>query len=375
MADFQSFEVASGSSLIRQEWIMADMIKQVVNDPFQNVMGASWESVIFSRQQSSTQGLKMVFDFDGFLVGRSVLGKEGARGKGEKLRGFSDSLEIERQRYIVSNGDPLDGNNIGRTPEQRERRASELLSKVWKAGRAQNFMDCMQGTLGSATPTHVIRPNARAAATNLVAGDTMDLGVLDRIVLSLKEGVGYDDGAARMPYLPYTMRNGRAKWLLYMDPIDMSNLRQDADFRDAVVQADTQGMENMFFSSKVFEYQDLLISELPRFVGSISGNNGTGSTLRAGEIIQPGARLFTGSGTIKYTRSLVLGAGAMLYGKGMAPFASSESSDFGIESESAMTIHHNMAKTRLTPEGADYTPALKDIDFGVLTIECYGRAS
>lgn len=373
MPEFNSFEVKSGSALIRNDWLVADLIKQVANDPFQNVMGSSWESVIYSRQQPATSGLTTKFDFDGFLVGRSVLDKEGARGKGEKLRGFSDSLSVKRQRYVVSNGDPLDAINIGRTPEERMRRASQLLAKVWQVGRSQNFMDCMQGTLNGATPSHVIRPNSRAAAANIVSGDTFDLGVLDDIVMALKEGTGFETGSDRMPYLPYTMRNGKPKWLVYLDPIDMNNLRKDADFRDAVTVADTQGMENLFFSSRAFEYQDLIISEMPRFVGSTSGNNGDGSTLRAGEIIQPGARLFDGASTVKYTRSLVLGAGAMLYGKGIAPFASSEESDFGAESESAMTIHHNMKKTRLTPEGADYTPALKDIDFGVLTIECYAR--
>lgn len=373
MAEFQSFEVKSGSALIRNDWLLADMLKQVVNDPFQNVMGASWDSVIFSRQQPGNMGLTTKFDFDGFLVGRSVLGKEGARGKGEKLRGFSDKLEITRQRYVVSNGDPLDAINIGRSPAQRMQRASQLLAKVWQVGRAQNFMDCMQGTLNSATPTHVIRPNSRSASTSIVAGDIFDLGVLDNVALALKEGTGFQTGSDRMPYMPYTMRNGRSKWLMYLDPVDMANLRKDADFRDAVTVADIQGMENLFFSSRAFEYQDLLISELPRFVGTTSGNNGDGSTLRAGEIVQPGARLINATGSIYHTRSLVLGAGAMLYGKGMAPFASTEDSDFGAESESAMTIHHNMKKTRLTPEAADYTPALKDIDFGVLTIECYVR--
>lgn len=348
---------------------MAGMLDRVTKDPFQSMMGSTWKSPIFVKQQDSTSGLTTKFDWDGFLTGKSVLGKTGARGKGEAKRFFSDSIEIIRQRFVVSNGDPLDAMVIGRSPESMQKDSIAKLSDVWMHSRQQNMVDCAQGTLYDATPTHVIRPNNKTAASSLTSGDVMDLTTLDRIVLALKEGTGFSTGADRMPYLPYTMANGKQRWRVLLDPLDMYNLRQDADFKDAVVQADVQGTGNLFFSDRVFEYQNLLIEEMPRYVGCDT----EGSTLITDGIIIPGARLFEQSG-FKTTRSLVLGQSAMIYAKGIAPFALTEDSDFGIESESAMTVHHNMKKTRLTPEAADYTPALKDIDFGVLTIECYGRA-
>ena len=349
---------------------MAGMLERVIKDPFQSMMGSTWKSPIFVKQQDASKGLTTKFDWDGFLTGKSVLDKEGARGKGEAKKFFSDSVTVKRQRFVVDNGDPIDAINIGRSPESRQKDSITKLSDVWMYSRQQNMIDCLQGTLYAATPTHVIRPNSKTAASSLTSSDVMDLTVLDRIVLALKEGTGFNTGSDRMPYLPYTMANGKQRWRMLLDPLDMFNLRQDADFMDAVVQADVQGSGNLFFSDKVFEYQNLLIEEMPRYVGGSTA----GSTLVTDGVILPGARLVAQSG-YKNTRSLVIGQGAMVYAKGIAPFASSEDSDFGVESESAMTVHHNMKKTKLTAEAADYSPALEGIDFGVLTIECYGRAS
>lgn len=372
-----SYLVGDASDLKRLEWVGTRLHQTRLTDPFAGLMGSDpIGSVIFTKTSvNAGRGNTVIFDYDGFLTGSgTVTGKTGVSGKGEVKRLFSDTITIDRVRIPVDNGDPFDARNVGRTDAERLQDSGTKLADALNFKRQQNFMDCAQGTLGPVTPSHVIRPNGRTAKGNLVAGDIMDLTLLQRISLAMTEGAGFDTGADRMPLLPYQLKNGRPVFLLYLDPIDMANLRKDSEWSSAVQTADTRGLENLFFNSKAMQFENLLLSELPRFSGDATILDG--STLAGSAIIRPGARLFaSGSGTIKHTRSFILGAGAMCYAKGTDPVVTTEVRDHGTFNESVLTVHHNMKRTRLTPEGADYTPALKDIDLGIITIECYGRAS
>ena len=83
-----------------------------------------------------------------------------------------------------------------------------------------------------------------------------------------------------------------------------------------------------------------------------------------------------GAGTqsgIVASRGVIMGAGALQIGFGKQPdYKFQESTDFAINSESALEAWWNVQKCKLVAENEDYSQAkVAGIDYGMITVETY----
>lgn len=361
--------VALSSDLKRKGWMREGLVQSAKKSFWSPLIGNSIDNVVYQvNNENAGEGHTVVFDFDGYLSGKAIKGRDKAYGKGEIKRKFSDKITVERFRLPVDNGDKFDGKDIDDLSINQHADSRDKLSDLFQRFKDQALFDSAQGLLGQA-PTHII---------NLVS--TFDFNKLVDIEKIVKTSIGFSTGSVRNPLKPFRSDNGLPYWLFMIDSAMAAMLKKSTNYQTIVAQSDIRGRDNMIIKGVIGRIGSLLILETDNFFGSTDGTgtislNQTNveiSGLRQKDAngVWTGQTGFSYSGAL-YSRGLLLGAGALQIAFGKQPdYKFQESEDFGISSESACEFWMNVHKTTLVAENSDYSAAkLNNVDFGVIAVD------
>ena len=380
-------------TLKRQQWIRQGILKSQTKSMFDAYKGTSSEAMIYvKRNEVSTDknGHKVNYDYDGYLVGGMITGDNTAFGNGETKLKFSDSIEVVKKRLVVDNGTEYDAVNIGSTNLSTMTDSRSKLSNLFTKHVDQAIIDAGQGVLNGDSPSHIIRPNAKASIAALASTDIMSYDFIMQVNTALLDGTDYTDGDDRPPLQPFMMEDGEEVFLWLLDPVQAQQLKQDDDFKANVSRADLRGTKNRFFKRALGKVGNFVFIEMKTFAGKNLGA-GDGSVLGEQKVQIAGLRRFnedglmTGQsgfpGTTKIiaARSIIMGAGAIQMAWGKSPDYRLEEKDFGNMSQSALVSWFNVKKCILTAENGDYTDGdvrgYQDIDFGIVNVETYVKTT
>jgi hypothetical protein len=379
----QTGVVSYDSDLVRKQWMREGLIQKASESIFAPYMGNSYDAVVYQvNNTNAAEGHTVVFDFDGNIAGKALKGKESATGKGVQKKKFSDKVVVDRYRMVVDNGDSFDGVNIGDLSINSHADSRSKLADKYIRFKDQALIDAAQGNLGQ-NPTHVIEFDGSTA------DKTFDVNGLTRIDTILKTGVGFDLGGVRRPPKPYKTTDGKNLWIMMVDAFAAKKLKTSPNYQSLVYNGDVRGAQNRAFTGVIGKIGNLIIVEVPSFMGDTpdttvntrTDNSGWG--IEESNIELSGFRLYddnnkawVGQPNFDYgaadlwSRSVILGASALQLPMGKMPDYKYESYDFDINSESLLEVWTNVQKTRLLAENEDYVAAkVAGIDFGVIAVD------
>ncbi len=375
------------SDIIRKKWIQEGLLQAVSKSFWSPYTGKTKESIIMQRNDTNaSEGHTVVFDMDGNLAGKAYKGKTTAFGKGEQKKKFSDKITVDRYRIPVDNGDEFDGVNIGDLSITQHSDSRAKLSDLFIRWKDQMIFDVLQSVVGAA-PSHTLTPGTAGVVTNTWYNELVD------IEIALRTGDGFGTAAfdatpaaatRRAPLLPYSMGDGRAMWLMVIDPATAGQMRKDTSMQGILQQADNRGDENRLIKGIMARMGALHIVEAEVFFGA----NTVGLSFEETEVeiagmrqydidnnVWAGESAFDSTATL-WSRSVIVGRTAAQIGFGKMPdYHYQESEDFGIKSESAVEFWTNCQKINLTAENEDYAMAKRaGLDMGVIAVDFQTQA-
>jgi len=374
--------VPYNSPLVRKGWVLQGMLQAASTSFWDGMTGTSADAVIYQKNDFAVgEGQNVIFQMDGNLSSEGHVDQEQAWGNSEQKRLFSSSLGVRRIRWSVDNGDKFDDKNVGDLSLAEHTDSRSKLTDLFIRNKDQFIFDAAQGSLNSEAPTHVIRPNGRAAVANLVAGDIASYAFMLTVEDVVKSGRGYTVGGSRRPLEPYKLMDGR-KMFLWVIPSRVSrDLRSDSNFIAVAANADIRGADNKLIKGVIGTFGVFLVIEAQEFFGASSSRLiGKTKTEIAGLRKLDSSGHFTGevgfgatATNIVADRSLILGKGAIQIAFGLMPdYKFKSSQDFDIKSESALEVWMNVQKTILSAEGEDYADAkVAGFDYGVVCVDTY----
>lgn len=373
--------VALSSDLERKGWMREGLIQSQSLSFWSQFTGRTKDSVVYQENNiSASDGHTVVFDYTGNLSGKAVKGKDTAYGKGEQKRKFSDKITVDRYRLVVDNGDEFDGVNIGDLTINQHSDSRAKLGDLFMRFKDQALFDAAQGFKGGTVPTHSIQIDGNKA-------EGFEYDDLAEIELNLRTGTGYKTGvygsstpaAKRAPLKPFRGEDGRPAWLFVIDAFIANAMRTSSTMQNLLAQGDMRGSENRLWKGVLGRVGQLIIVEADTFFGVTAGND-----LNSSEIEISGMRHYddtnskwageTGfdpAAAVRYSRGLILGAGALQLAMGKMPdYKYQPSQDFGIKSESAVEFWMNTQKANLLAENTDYTDAkIGGQDFSIIAVD------
>lgn len=381
--------VSIDSELVRKDWMMKGLIQANSRSFTAAYTGSSFDSIVYQETNlSASKGHTVVFDFDGNLVGHAVKNKETATGTGESKKKFSDTLTVDRYRFVVDNGDKFDGVNIGDLSITEHTDSRAKLSDLWVRVKDQAILDVAQ----------------QSATHRIYLGATFSFDQFLDMENIVKTGVGYKSmtdvrNAAdkRLPLKPFYLENGQPVWLFVVDSSMKTMLMKSTGASSLFAGADVRGNDNRLISGVLGRIGNFLIVEAPVFFGE------TLNTLKTGDFVDSagyaqldrtriqvsGLRQFNGAqdsiaptlwtgetiatkpGQDKlFSRGLILGAGGIQFALGKAPdYKWERSKDFGITSESCLETWCGVKATKLFAENSDYNTKIGGISHGIVAVD------
>ncbi len=371
--------VALSSDLKRKAWMKEGLIQSTALSFWSQFTGRTSDSVVYQETNiSASAGHTVVFDYDGNLSGKGIKGKDTAFGKGEQKRKFSDTLTVERYRLVVDNGDEFDGVDIGDLTIIQHSDSRTKLGDLFMRFKDQALFDAAQGYKGGTVPTHSLQ---------ITATTSFSYNQLATIELSLRTGTGYKTGAygsttaaaKRAPLKPFRAVDGRPGWLFIVDAFTANKMRVDSTMQTLLSQGDMRGSDNRVWKGVLGRVGQLIIVEADTFFGVTAGTGLDSSEIEISGLRHydatnskwAGETGFDPAASSRYSRCLILGAGALQLGMGKMPdYKFQASMDFGIKSESAVEFWMETQKSNLLAENTDYTDAkVGGQDFSIIAVD------
>ncbi len=361
------------SELQRKKWLVQGLVQKQSQSFWAPYKGNSDKSIIFQVQKDFNDNNHVVFDYDGNLTGKPVVGKETAFGKGEQKRKFSDNLKTERLRFTVNNGDKFDGAKIGDNKINEHSDSVSKLGDLWIRVSDQACFDTLQ----------------QSAEFTIDLGTDFTLDSILDVGTKIKTGRGFTTTPAgittRMPLKPFMLANGEEVYLCVIDSFMKQKFLSSRGAQTLLAQMDVRGNNSRLIRGVLGKIDNLLFVEAGTFFGESSGslldadgyyNFASTNVEIAGLRQKDGAGKWTGeqgfNDNALTSRALILGQNALQLGISKAPdYKFQASQDFGITSESCLEIWTGVKASKLYDENIDYTMAkVAGYNYGVIGLDC-----
>lgn len=361
--------VSLNSDLVRKSWIKEGLLQKAAKSWWAPYKGHTRDSIIQQVNNiSAGAGHTVVFDMKGALEGRPVRGKQTAEGTGEQKKKFSDKLTLDVFRYTVDNGDSFDGVNIGDLSINQHADSRSLLGDLWIRSADQAYFDLGQQTA--------------EFGLDFEQEFTFDKLLMAENVVKMGEGFATAPSGfeRRLPLQPFTTQDGRPIWLMIIDnPMKIRLLRATGGSQAFFSATDVRGNSNRLISGVVGRIGNFLVVEAPTFFGTTDGdivdsqgyynydNTGTYASGLRQYITKSSKKFWSGTkefddevanvdgNTVKrYSRGLIVGAGAFHFAMGKSPDYHFKSHDFDKFSESCLEVWCGARSIKLQAENEDY---------------------
>ena len=370
------------SDLARKKWVSEGLIQAAAKSFWTPYQGNSMDSIIYQENNiSASEGHTVVFDFDGHLVGQAVKGKTTAFGTGETKKKFSDTLTVDRYRFVVDNGDKFDGVNIGDLSINEHMDSRTKLADLWIRVKDQAIFDTLQQGA-----TH------RITSGTFTFDDFLDVENIVKTGSGYKIMTGTTAAAKRLPLQPFMLQDGRPVWLMVIDSAIKNKLLKSTGAQQVLREADVRGNDNRLLKGVIGKVGNFLIVESDTFFGATASASvgdfisSSYTQIDKTKIQVAGLRQYTDADTgfvpeswtgdgltaaaKTFSRGLILGKGAMQLAMGKAPdYKFQESTDFGITSQSALETWCGFKPTKFTAENDDYSTKIGGISNGVVALD------
>lgn len=370
------------SDLVRKKWMSEGLIQSAAKSFWTPYQGNSMDSIIYQENNiSASEGHTVVFDFDGHLVGQAVKGKTTAFGTGETKKKFSDTLTVDRYRFVVDNGDKFDGVNIGDLSINEHMDSRTKLADLWIRVKDQAIFDTLQQGA-----TH------RITSGTFTFDDFLDVENIVKTGSGYKIMTGTTAAAKRLPLQPFMLQDGRPVWLMVIDSAIKNKLLKSTGAQQVLREADVRGNDNRLLKGVIGKVGNFLIVESDTFFGATASASvgdfisSSYTQIDKTKIQVAGLRQYTDADTgfvpeswtgdgltaaaKTFSRGLILGKGAMQLAMGKAPdYKFQESTDFGITSQSALETWCGFKPTKFTAENDDYSTKIGGISNGVVALD------
>lgn len=363
-------QVDLNSVLIRKQWVREGLIQKASTSFWDGYKGTDSSSVIHQKNLDFANGNQVVFDFDGNLHGKPVMGATTAIGTGEQKKKFSSTISTERARWVVDNGDKFDGFEIGDDAINEHSDSMSKLGDLFIRSTDQAYFDLGQ--------------QSKDFGINL--GKTFTFDMFLDVETVIKNGTGFNTSpigiSKRRPLKPVMLADGRPVWIWVIDTFMKNALLKSTGAQSIFAGADVKGNDNRLIKGVIGRVGNFLFVEAPSFFGSTTGkmvdSNGyyrygsTGVEI-AGMRLKDDSGKWSGEAGFNTTKfnsvGFILGENAFQFATSKAPdYKFEESPDFGIKSESCLESWMGAKAVKLYDENSDYDEAkVAGYDYGIIT--------
>lgn len=399
--DAQTGFISPGSPLERQKWVL-DNLRDRAQFSFTNgLVGNNSRSVIHQINETGAKnGHRTAFQNRGQTLGNWKKDQEVVRGTGENKQLYSDMVEVARWRTEVNNGDQFDGVNVGDLSLTQHQDAVADLSSIYVKDMDQAFFDVAQ----------------QSASHRIKLDNGFNYDAFFEIEKIIKAGEGYIKNESntainkrRAVLDGFTAVGGTQdagvatnlvmnKYLMFIDPYMKEQLYKDPRFQTMMATADIRGNGNRVINGVVGKVGSLIIVEVPLFMGHtrsrVAGDfinknpeavNAFSHQFDKHKVVTQGLRTYTADtdwepkawegdevrarGANKFSRAVIVSAGAMLKAVGRMPeYKLAYSPDYGITSGSMLEVWQGFKARYLKAETGD-NANIAGTSYGIVSVD------
>ena len=241
------------------------------------------------------------------LIGSGVTGNTTLEGNEEDINELSFGLSIDYIRHAVK----FTKKEQQKTPYQLQTTGKNQLA-TWLSEK----MERMAFEAVSTGNDTVIYPGTAASDDDLTSADVMSTAVISRAKAKLK--------SSKQCY-PVKV-NGKDYYVMFINPFQAFNLKQDAAWQNAQREAGVRGLDNPIFTGALGIWDNVIIEESNLLVTGTNTNN------------------------VDYARALICGANAIARGYGQLPTFNVQKKDYGFVTGVATDTNYGVAPVRFNSE-------------------------
>lgn len=242
-------------------------------------MGTTDQSMIQELEDLKKQkGNTVTFGLGMKLSGSGITGDSELEGNEESLTDYDESLVIDQLRHAVRLKGSMDEK---KNAYNMRTRAKNALADWWAERIDQEILDKL---CGKTTSTFSNTPTEAAATRSVWAGGQSSTA---SVTSSMKMDTKVLDAAKQMaklasPKIKPLRVDGKPKYVAFLHPYDITNLKQDPVFAQACRDAHVRGEKNPVFSGALVDWDGIIIHEHEYVYRT---NDGSGSAYIARNIL------------------------------------------------------------------------------------------
>ena len=289
-------QIQSGNALspvIVQRKLFLDQKK---NSFFSRLFSASGDNVVFEKTDYLKQkGDTMTFGIRLRNTGKGVTGNATMKGKEDKLNFYNFSTTLGRYRYaIMDDGQLTRQRFVGDIPTETR---SALVD--WGAEKIDQM--CMDAI--TASPTKILYGGSASSISNIDSTS----GITPALISKIKAQALTQRGDGKTPLRPIMI--GGQKHLVLLVSNDVAyDLKQDSTYAQALRDAQIRGNNNPLFTGALGVWDNIIIFEHENV--PVLSNGGSGAS-------------------VHYSKNILMGAQALVFGWGERPSIVEEDEDYG----------------------------------------------
>lgn len=392
-----------GSDAERKKWVLDNLNQRSYRSYTSGLIGGNSKSIIHQiNQTNSDEGHRVTFQNRGLTLGNWKKDKETVIGTGENKQIYTDNVEVSRWRVEVQNGDKFDAKNIGDLSLAAHADSMADLSSIYVRDMDQAFFDVAQ----------------QSASHRIKLARGFNFESFYEIESIIKSGEGYINNDTDTPITKrraileaFTAEGGTQaagvsnelitdKYIMFIDPYMKSMLYRDAKFQTLMANADIRGNDNRLINGVVGRVGSIILVEVPLFHGvtrskrvgdfiekDIKASNAFTHQFDKHKVVTQGLRTYTADGgaawqpkswlgdmvaapgTDKYSRAIIVSAGAMMRAVGRLPeYQLAESPDYKISSASMLEVWQGFKARYLKAETGD-NANIAGTSYGIVSVD------
>ena len=242
-------------------------------------MGSGAQSMIQELEDlSKCPGTNVSFGLGMKLSGTGITGDSELEGNEEAMQDYDEDLAIDQLRHAVR----LTGNMDEKKNAYNMRTsAKDRLADLWAERIDKEILDKL---CGKTTSTFSNTPTAAAATRSVWAGGQSSTG---NVTTAMKMDTKVLDKAKQTaqlasPQIRPLRVGGKEYYIAILHPYDVTNLKQDPVYNQAVREAGERGSSNPIFTGAISQYNGIVIHEHEYVYRT---NDGSGSAYVARNVL------------------------------------------------------------------------------------------